>query len=282
MKHFLIIPTLLAAAGALNAAEKAADKSGHTFFNPTPKEQMRELSTDRPDTTESPYSVDAGHIQVEIEAVSWTRDTIGDETTTTLNGSINAKLGLTNAIDLQAVLDPYVNVKTKDKVAGTATSNSGVGDFTARLKCNLWGNDGGPTAFAIMPFVTFPTHSKKLDANREVTGGVILPLGVDLGEGWSMGVMLEVDAVRNAANDSYVAEWVTTITVSHDIVGDLGGFLEVVNTTSAERQTAGTAYFDAGLTFAFNPDVQFDLGTNLGLTSASDDVRLFLGISVRR
>jgi len=51
------IPTLLATVilAPAFAAETMADKSDYTLFNPTPKAQMRELSTDRPDTTESPY-----------------------------------------------------------------------------------------------------------------------------------------------------------------------------------------------------------------------------------
>lgn len=279
MKHALMIPALLSAAGAVAAAEPAA---AHSLANPTPREQMRELSTDRPDTTESPYSVDAGHFQVEVEAISWSRDKVGTTTSTTTNASVNVKAGLTDAIDVQAVLDPFVNVRVKDGPAGINESVTGVGDLTARLKWNLWGNDGGQTAFALMPFVTLPTHSKKLNPDREVTGGLIAPLAVDLGEGWSLGVMLELDAVRNAANDGYVAEWLQSITIGHDIVGDLAGFAEVVNITNAERQTPGQTYLDLGVTFAFTPDVQFDAGTNLGLTSASEDVRLFLGISVRR
>jgi hypothetical protein len=37
-----------------DSAEPPADKSRFTLFSPTPRGQMRELSTDRPDTTERP------------------------------------------------------------------------------------------------------------------------------------------------------------------------------------------------------------------------------------
>src|SRR5437764_1052507 len=39
----------------------AADKSSYTLFNPTPLNLMRDLNPDRPDVTESPFTVDAGH-----------------------------------------------------------------------------------------------------------------------------------------------------------------------------------------------------------------------------
>ena len=35
---------------------------------------MREMSTDRPDKTESPYTVDAGHFQIEWDLFNFERD----------------------------------------------------------------------------------------------------------------------------------------------------------------------------------------------------------------
>ena len=45
----------------------AADKSQYTLFNPTPKEQMRPFNTDRPTKSNVPYTVDAGHFQIETD-----------------------------------------------------------------------------------------------------------------------------------------------------------------------------------------------------------------------
>src|SRR5207247_8308607 len=56
------------------------DKRHYTLFNPTPRELMREMNTDRPDKTESPYTVDAGHFQVEA-------DVLKDRKSTRLNSS---------------------------------------------------------------------------------------------------------------------------------------------------------------------------------------------------
>ena len=68
--------TLLLAVVALSApltssARASADDSGtaptYHLFAPVPRSAMRPLSTDRPDTTESPYTVDAGHFQMEMD-----------------------------------------------------------------------------------------------------------------------------------------------------------------------------------------------------------------------
>src|SRR5687767_14556340 len=75
MKHFFK-GLFIAGAGAVSAAaaDVEPDKSGYHLFKPTPRELMREMSTDRPDKTESAYTVDAGHFQLEMDVVSYGYD----------------------------------------------------------------------------------------------------------------------------------------------------------------------------------------------------------------
>ena len=47
-----------------NAEAVGADKNQYWLFNPTPDRLLREMTTDRPDITESPFTVDAGHVSV--------------------------------------------------------------------------------------------------------------------------------------------------------------------------------------------------------------------------
>ncbi|WP_375396658.1 hypothetical protein [uncultured Sphingomonas sp.] len=54
------IPSTTRATPAISVENDAIDKSQYTLFDPTPRAAMRPFSTDRPDTTESPYTVDAG------------------------------------------------------------------------------------------------------------------------------------------------------------------------------------------------------------------------------
>jgi hypothetical protein len=48
-----------------------AGAQNYSLFNPIPKDQMRPFSIDRPDVTESPISVDAGHFQFEGDLYRW-------------------------------------------------------------------------------------------------------------------------------------------------------------------------------------------------------------------
>jgi hypothetical protein len=231
----------------------------------------RELSTDRPDTTESPYTVDRGFYQLELEPVSWSEN----DDDRAYVASANLKYGLSDAMDLQLVLE-YDDVDSQ-----VGDSANGIGDTELRLKINMWGNDDGDTAFALMPFVRFPTHDDELGEGGDVEGGLIAPLGFALPNGWSSAVMIEVDVVRNAADDGYVPAYVLSATIAHDIAGDWGGFLELVSISLDEDGAESEAYFNSGITRAIGDRMQFDCGFNLGLTGSSEDRRLFVGFSMK-
>jgi hypothetical protein len=64
---------------------------------------------------------------------------------------MNFKLGLTNHMDLQFVLDTFV--LTEDA--------SGVGEFMARVKV-LWGNDAGRTALSVAALREAPLPASEL------------------------------------------------------------------------------------------------------------------------
>src|SRR5688500_12749162 len=170
-------------------AEEPGEKWQYNLFNPTPRPLMRELSTDRPDTTESPYTVDAGHFQVELSFVEYTRVDGGDDFEEFAFLPANVKVELLNHVDLQLVVTPLVRQEFEDADAGDDDA-SGFGDTQLRLKVNFWGNDGGPTAFAFMPFIQFPTGDDDVSTNH-AEGGLIFPLAVELPAGFGLGLMAE-------------------------------------------------------------------------------------------
>ena len=252
---------------AFAGPEPAPDKSRYHLFHPTPRAEMREMSTDRPDQTESAYTVDAGHFQLEMDLVKFTYDRHRPSWNV---APVNLKAGLLNNVDLQIVLDNYV------RESGGA---SGFGDITARLKINLWGNDGGATALALMPYLKLPLDASNL-RNGETEGGIIVPLAVALPGGWSMGLMTEVDFVSDGAG-GHDAEWLNSVTFSHDIVGKLGGYVEFVAITGNAPGFDWQAQADVGFTYGLTDDVQFDFGCNFGVTKFAPDFQPFVGLSIR-
>jgi hypothetical protein len=279
------LPAGLSLGGEHQAGGPGPDKSRYNLFNPTPPGLMRPMETDRPDRTESAYTVDAGHFQFEMDLAtySYDRDRSGGGDTRTDGWAIapvNLKIGLLNNVDFQLVLDSYGTVRVEDRLGGTLEKRSGFGDVTTRLKVNLWGNDGGRTALAMMPFVKFPTNQDDL-GNDAVEGGVIFPLAIELPHGWGLGAQTEVDFLRDDAGSGYHAVFVNTITFNHDIVGDLAGYVEFFSEVSTQRDTPWVGTFDLGVTYALTENIQFDAGINIGVTKSAEDFNPFLGLSWR-
>jgi hypothetical protein len=283
---------LLAATGIFSAEvpppepRQPVDKSAFTLWNPTPRALMRDMAADRPDKTEGPYTVDAGHVQLEADLLSYNYDRFNTarDRTRTENFAVapfNLKVGLCSAVDFQAVVPTYNVVRTRDTRAHTTHYERGFGDLITRVKINFWGNDGGNTALGLMPFVKWPTGSDGI-GNDAFEGGIILPFAAALPGGWDIGLMVETDFNCDADGRGHHVEAIESITFSHSIVGKLSGYMELFNNLSAEhRGTPWVASADIGFIYLIRPDIQLDAGVNIGLTRAADDVNPFVGISVR-
>jgi len=253
----------------------AADQRGHHPGNPAPRSKMRPLAADRPDATESPQTVDAGHVQLEIDVAAYVRDRADAVVDAWAFGVANVKLGLTHNLDVQLVVPTWQRVKTP---AGTV---DGFGDLVLRAKVNLWGNDGDrPTAFALLPFVKFPTAEDGL-GNDEVEGGIVFPFGTELPGGWGLGLQVGIDVVRNSADTDHDVDVSQTIVLGHDIHGPLAGFVELFSLFPGESGAGWVGTLNAGLTYAVDEDTQLDLATFVGLSREAEDVTVFFGVTRR-
>lgn len=286
------VPLILLLAGSgfvpcvFSQTPSQQDKRAYNLFNPTPDNLLRELATDRPDKTENPYTVDAGHFQIELDLLGYTYDRMktggADRTVRTLDvAPFNLKVGLFNNSDLQFIAETFTVQKTCDHAAGTRETISGFGDVSVRWKLNFWGNDGGKTTgFGMISFAKFPTNQDG-SGNAAVEGGVIFPFEVKLAKDWDLGMMTEVDWRQNSDNSAYHAESINTITVAHRIVGTLEGYVEFYSNVSGERGAEWIGTFDFGATYKLTPNIQLDAGVNIGVTESADDVNPFVGLTVR-
>jgi Putative MetA-pathway of phenol degradation len=274
-----ILWMLLALALAPEAFAIDADTGRNSLFNPTPREVMREMSADRPDTTESPITVDAGHFQVEMSLFDYSHDeNDGVEVTTVTFGATNIKLGLFHNADIQFLFDAYVEEETREP-DGNSETVTGFSDFQIRFKLNLWGNDGGRTAFALFPFVSIPTGTEL--SGEHVEGGIILPFSVELVDRLSLGLMSEIDFVFDDEAGEYDTEFVHTAVLGIELTDALGLYLEYVGIAGSAPGFRYQAAFSAGVTYGLSDDVQLDAGTRLGLNDPAEDIGFFTGFTVR-
>lgn len=215
------------------------DKSRYWLFNPTPENELRDLTTDRPDLTESPFTVDAGHVQFETSIFGYARswpDPDGTVSNSYEYGTTNIRVGLTNWAEFNVVVAPHGVVKTRPLDPIDATRQSGSGGVDLRMKFNLWGNDRfekpGDTALGILPFVTIPTGWQNGISPPGIEGGVILPFAVKLTEKWSLGLNGGFHMVRNEIEEPDVrpgthTEWLASASFSYEWTENLSTYYEV-------------------------------------------------------
>ena len=79
------------------------DKNAYSIFNPTPDRLLRDMTTDRPDTTESPFTVDAGRMQVEANVFGFARSRPDEDGVVTDSYELvnaNLRIGITSDTEI--------------------------------------------------------------------------------------------------------------------------------------------------------------------------------------
>jgi hypothetical protein len=269
----------------LSQTEPVPSKSTFSLFNPTPDRFLRQLSADRPDKTDCPFTVDAGHVQIEMDLVNMTyagpNPQRGHTRATSVEvAPMNVKVGLLDNLDFQVVYAPYRWDKIEDLDVGTVERNSGFNGVTPRFKLNLIGNDGGFFALALLPFIKFPLSQERLD-NRSVEGGVGVPYAIDLPGGWDLGFQSTFRVNRNGADDGDHIEFDNSVSVGHRLVGKLSLFAEFFSNVSAERGAAWVGTVDTWLTYEINGNLRLDGGVYIGVTPAAEDWHPWIGMTWR-
>jgi hypothetical protein len=274
-------------AGAMAAAGAAAgqDKTQYTFLKPTPDHLVRDMTTDRPDITETPFNVDAGHVQIESTVLGFARsraDSLGAVSDIYDLAVTNVRIGLTHNVEAGFVWQPYGLVYTHGGPGGD-TRLSGIGGLELRAKINLWGNDTftkpGASALALLPFVVLPTDRHNGISPDLAEGGLIIPYAIKLTDKLGLGINAGVSWVRSDAGAGTHAEYVASASLGVEWSDKLGTFYEVAgrfNTDGGDEVVLGT-----GVTYRLSKNVQLDAGVNFGITPAADRFNPFIGLAVR-
>lgn len=241
--RYLLLISLLFPRIVFGQSQDSIKRHCH-IFKPTPKHLMRSLETDRPDITESAYSVDAGHFQAETDLFKMVENRIdGIKTQQFYYNLANLKIGLNNVSDLQLVVENFVRQKTT--ASGINSNTYGFGALTLRYKRNLWGNDAGKSAFAVMPYLSFPTG--KFVEHQSIEGGIIFPFALELNEQWGMGAQAQLDFIKMA--DGYDQQLLNSITFARDFGGKWNAFVESYYTWQFKAATFNLSVNGGGILF---------------------------------
>jgi hypothetical protein len=268
MKRLLVLLLLLSVVSQLPAQDS---KPVYHLFNPVPRAELREFALDRPDVTESPQTVDAGHFQFEGDVVKWQKpDKDSDGTVLLWNGLY--KMGLAKNWDVHVGYELY-NITPNYE---GANSPDGHGALTFRVKRNFWGNEGDTkTALGTIPYVSF-TSGNPFDSNEEIQYGVGFPFSCSINDKLGWGGQPQVDFIPDGEG-GHEFSFFQTVVLGGSLIGKFDFYVEVVGVfNSIDNQYLA----NGGVIYNVSPNVKVDIATNIGLTNVSP-TRIYLGFSCR-
>ena len=274
------VPCSARADDAAPADPATPDKSGYTLLNPTPDDQMRKFAPDRPTKGFSVRTIDAGHVEVEMDTFNETYSRyLGVTTHNIQTFDPDVRIGVTNSTEFDIQFNGWQSSRLENGAA--AMQGAGFGDVILRTKMNLFGNDDGPVGLAIIPYVKVPSSAPVI-SNGAVEGGLIVPLALRLPQDYLVTLMTEVDALKDDLNHRE-ANFVNLVGVSHPIPGIEGAnaMVELFSSVGADRATSPIYTFDLGMNFRLDKHTIVDVGLNLGLNNAAPKVQIYTGISAR-
>jgi hypothetical protein len=274
---------------AIGPADPSADKGRYSFLQPVPSDQLRSMDTDRPNKTNTPHTIDAGHAQVELGFADYIHnhdrshgaDTVTDSLAL---GHVNLRLGMLNNLEVNLATDSYDLVHSKDRLANTSTRQSGIGDTVVGGKLNLWGNEGGDavwaTGLAIQPQLKIPTAQRDL-GNKHTELFVGVPFVINLPAEFHLGLQTLVAWERNLANTGDVTGWQNSASLDRVFFDAVDVYVEYWSHVSTERHQQPQQTVDVGLIYPLTDNITLDLGTVIGVNRASNAIEALAGMSIR-
>ena len=273
MKYAAATIALVAAALHAAPARAKAIENGSAAAAETP------ICTDRPTKASVACTVPTGAVQIESDAINWTRFSSGGiDTETILYTNPTIKYGLGVRTDIEANIAPYESVHTHGQ--GVDDTLHGVGDLYLRLKQRLTASDA-KTQIAFIPYVKAPTARSGI-GNRMWEGGAVVPVIFSLPSGFALNFSPEIDVLADGDGSGHHVNLTSLANLSH-AVGKKGTiYAEFWNSQNFDpARTIHQYSADVAYAYLLSPRLQLDLGANFGLNRFTPDSQVYLGISTR-
>jgi hypothetical protein len=271
------------------ASDAPPDKSRYTLFNPTPEDLLRGMDTDRPNKTNTPHTIDAGHLQIETGFFDYTyyRDRYQGANARLEALSLaqfNFRLGILNNLEVNAILNPIDFQRSTDYAANQSIRQNGFGDTVVGGKLNFWGNESGDdvwaTALGIQPQFKIPTAREEV-GNGHAELFVNFPFLLNLPERFHLGLQPSVSWQRNTFNSGDVTGFQNSASIDRVLFGNFDFYLEYWSNVTTQKHQESQQTLDVGFTYPASDNVVFDSGVNFGLNKASDSIEWVAGVSIR-
>ena len=245
------------------------------------------MTTERPSKTDSPFSLDAGHVQIESNLFAYihNEDCIGGTCTDTrqryFGGATNLRIGLLDNTDIQIISDLYREISLNDETADTSSTRSGFGDTQVRLKVNLMGNDpSSKFSLGLIPYVKLPTNQDDL-GNDRYEGGIGLPFNINFDGGWSFGGMTQINLISQPDQTGYDNAYANSLIIGKSFTDQWSGYAEFYTYKADQSGAKWQNTADFGTVYSVTDNFKVDANIHVGVSDAADDTNFFLGTAYR-
>lgn len=252
------------------------------------------LITDRPDFTNSPFTVGKGVPQLESGYTFTYNEDAGETTRFHSIGEPFLRYGIfADFLELRLALSPVLQ---RTRGPGISQSTGGTEDLLIGAKFALTPQHGVLPATGLITEATVPTGSPAFTSDQFLpiitwtySWDVTDSLGVTGNTIFSRNVETELPDIPSGSapadfspvRDAYT-QWAQSVSVGYGYTDKLSGFYEWYGLFPHSAQSAQAQhYIDTGFTYLLTDDVQWDIRAGWGLTDASDDFFTGTGLSIR-
>jgi len=233
------------------------------------------LVTDRPDFTEASSTVGRGVAQLEF-GYTYVYDNDGTDRTITHS--------FPEPLLRYGIFADWLELRIVQNVVNESVNgveDSGAQDLYLGFKIALTPQECILPEMAIIPQMTVPTGSDAF-TDDEVLPGLNWIYGWVLNENIATAGSTQFNRAADEVSADAYTEWAQSWTVAYGLTDRVGGYTEWFALFPHRADTAKPEhFFNGGLTFLINDDVQWDVRAGVGLNDAADDYFIGTGLSIR-
>ena len=201
-----------------------------------------QISTDRPNQTESPFTLPVGYIQIETGISR-------EDSQSNINTLF--RIGIINGIEVRLNTNYLMN----DNI--TALKKSSFSDFEVGAKFKIWGESNDKTKIGFLSHLSVPTAPEVFSNNEYGLLSRVL-VSHNLKNDSQIGYNLGYNKYSN-----YGGELIYTIEYGRNL-GSFGIFFELFGNDSSNNSSLN---FDSGIIYLIDNNKQLDLSIGRGLNN---------------
>lgn len=235
---------------------------------------------DRPGQTTPPCVLGVNEAMIEIGLASWDRTATGgsDRVTDLALGASMLRFGVGSQTEVQLGWAGMLHSSYRDIARDTGHGQTDAGDMTIGFAHGLSGANG---PVAVQGFVTLATGTGNATAG-EWNGGLRVPVALDLGQNWQIGLTPEFDLAANASGHGHHVSFGGAAGLSHPVSSSLSAGIDV--SLFEDRDPEGTSAKStatASLAWQAGGNTQLDLGAGFGISGDVPGMLFYVGLAQR-